>query len=310
MIDIKGLGFRYPGADENTLHDISLQVPTGSVFGLLGPNGAGKSTLLNILTGLLPCRQGSVSINGLSLPGDAAAIKRFLSLVPQDFAFYPQLSGLENLRFFGRVLGLSGARLHSAVERCLAVAQLEKHADKRAGLYSGGLKRRLNLAIGLLSEPQLIFLDEPTVGVDAQSRHFLLESIRRLADNGATVVYTSHYMEEIQLICDRLAIIDNGAILLAGTLEELLHNSRRVLAVELGAPADAAQQAAIAQSQPTVQWDTHRQRLRLDDADTATVSAVLAQLAGLQLAVDSIEYGRSSRLEDVFLDVTQRQLRD
>ena len=309
MIDVCGLAFSYPGSGRDTLCAIDLQVPRGSVFGLLGPNGAGKSTLLNILCGLLPQQRGSVRIDGLSLPADVAAIRRFSALVPQDFAFYPQLTGRENLRFFARVLGLAGAAREAEVARCIAVAQLEKHVDRRAGLYSGGLKRRLNLAIGLLNQPRLLFLDEPTVGVDAQSRHFLLDSIRQLADAGTTVVYTSHYMEEIQLICDRLAIIDNGRIQLAGTVAELLQQSGQLLYLDLAAPLPASVLASLQQRWPALQCDTHGQQLSLA-ADAQAVAALLDALLQAGCAVEAVNFGRRSRLEDVFLDVTQRQLRD
>ena len=310
VIDIQGLGFRYSGAAHDTLQDINLQVPAGSVFGLLGPNGAGKSTLLNILCGLLHFETGKVHIDGLCVRRQSHLIKPFSALVPQDFAFYPQLTAMENLRFFARVLGLRGQGAKNEITRCIAIAQLEKHAHTRAAVFSGGLKRRLNLAIGLLSQPRLIFLDEPTVGVDAQSRHFLLQSIRELnREHGVTVVYTSHYMEEVQFLCDQVAIIDHGRICLAGPLQELLQSHSQLLKVrvkQLPTP-DFLQQ--LRRHWPQMQLDDPG-TLTLSDSDAEAVAALLKYLQAQGLQVCEISYGSRNRLEDIFLDTTQRQLRD
>ena len=213
-LSVQGLSFRYPGRDEPVLDKMSLDIPDGGVFGLLGPNGAGKTTLISVLAGQLRGRRdemrGRVRIEGR------------VGLVPQDYAFYSMLTGLENLRFFAAVQGLGGAELRQRVEAVAAFSRIESVLARRAGQLSGGLKRRLNLAIGLLTEPEVLLLDEPTVGVDPQSRAFLLESIRSLARPGRTIVYTSHYMEEVQEICDRVAIMDAGRVLISGTLAELL----------------------------------------------------------------------------------------
>ena len=209
-VRIEGLSFRYPGRDQPALDNVTLTIPAGGVFGLLGPNGAGKSTLIAVLTGLLRGASGRFAFEGRA------------GLVPQDYALYPMLTCLENLRFFAAVQGLEGTHLKERVAAVAAFARLEAVLGRRAGQLSGGLKRRLNFAIGLLVEPELLLLDEPTVGVDPQSRAFLLESIRSLAAPGRTIVYTSHYMEEVQAICDRVAILDEGRVLVEGTLAELL----------------------------------------------------------------------------------------
>ena len=176
-LKIERLSFRYPGATEDALREVTLEIPAGGVFGLLGPNGAGKTTLLSLL---------SRRANGDSL-----------ALVPQEYAFYPMLTARENLRFFGGVQGLHGARLAQRVAAVAQLARIDAVLGRRAGELSGGLKRRLNLAIGLLTEPEILLLDEPTVGVDPQSRAFLLDTVRSLAGPGRIVVYTSHYMEEV-----------------------------------------------------------------------------------------------------------------
>jgi len=211
VIEIRDLRFRYPGAARDALLGLSLQVRDGSLFGLLGPNGSGKTTLISLLTGLLQAASGDVRI------GDGAR-----ALVPQDYAFYPRLTVAENLSCFGGVLGLQGGELRLRIDEVTGVAGLPDFLAKRAEHLSGGLKRRLNLAIGLLNRPRLLFLDEPTVGIDPQSRQFILEAIRRLNAEGTTVIYTSHYMDEVQQLCDSIGVLDEGRLLAHGSLDELL----------------------------------------------------------------------------------------
>lgn len=220
-IAVRQVGFTYPGEAQAALTDISLTIASGSCFGLLGPNGAGKSTLLSLLTGILPLQAGEIRILGKPL-SDSNSLRRGSALVPQDYAFYPTLSVRENLDCFAGLYGLRGSRKRERIGFAMAVCGLDGLLDKRAALCSGGVRRRLNLAIGLLNRPQVLYLDEPTVGIDAQSRHFILASIKHLQSEGMTIVYTSHYMEEIQTICDALAIIDHGRLLVQDTLPNVL----------------------------------------------------------------------------------------
>ena len=213
MLTITDLSFQYPRSQSLALQGLSLSIPTGSLFGLLGPNGSGKTTLISLMAGVLKVQKGSLVH---SLP------QTRLSLVPQEYAFYPRLSLQENLDFFGAVQGLGGRELSARIVEALQTTGLESAARTRAEHCSGGMKRRLNIAIGLLNRPQLLFLDEPTVGIDPQSRHFILQSIRAINAQGCTVVYSSHYMEEIEMLCDRIAVLDRGQLLLEGGLEELL----------------------------------------------------------------------------------------
>ena len=231
MLTVESLSFRYPGGEETVLRDLSVEVPTGGIFGLLGPNGAGKTTLISILAGQLRAPGGRVAFDGEPLEDLRRREPAVLGLVPQEFAFYPMLTCRENLRFFAAVQGLGGERLRERVAAVAAFARIENVQARRAGELSGGLRRRLNLAIGLLTEPRILLLDEPTVGVDPQSRAFLLESIRGLAAAGRTIIYTSHYMEEVEAICDRVAIIDAGKVLRQGALEELLRDEGAVIPV-------------------------------------------------------------------------------
>lgn len=218
MIEITRLCKRYAGSERPALDELSLSVPQGSIYGLLGPNGAGKTTLLSILTGLRRKDSGDVRIGGAPLDTDLPAVRRQIGYVPQDLAFYPGLSVLENLETFAALARSSAMDVRASID----VAQLADHTGKRAQTLSGGLQRRLNLAIGLLGGPKLLLLDEPTAGVDPQSRHFLLESVRRLRDRGLTVLYTSHLMDEVQRLCDRVAILDRGKRVVEGTIAELL----------------------------------------------------------------------------------------
>ncbi|EQD31458.1 multidrug ABC transporter ATP-binding protein, partial [mine drainage metagenome] len=213
---------------------------------MLGPNGSGKTTLISILTGLLQSQYGQVRIDHKSLPQDLDDIQALISLVPQEYAFYPKLSVLENLLFFGRVLAIPAHQVHARVSEAVTVAELESFEMIRAEYLSGGLKRRLNLAIGLLNRPQLLFLDEPTVGVDPQARHFILETVRQINSNGTTVIYTSHYMEEVEALCDEIAVLDNGQMLACGTLDQLLsHTCSRTLTVTLTSTPSVLQRDAL-----------------------------------------------------------------
>ena len=220
-LNLEGVSFRYPGRDETVLDQVTLAVPAGGIFGLLGPNGAGKTTLISILAGQLRGATGSIRAGDEPLEAWRRRRPLGLGLVPQEYAFYPMLTCAENLRFFGAVQGLAGARLKDRLAAAARFARIESALARRAGRLSGGLKRRLNLAIGLLVEPEILLLDEPTAGVDPQARAFLLESIRSLAGAGRTILYTSHYMEEVEAICDRVAIIDHGRVLVSGALSEV-----------------------------------------------------------------------------------------
>jgi ABC-2 type transport system ATP-binding protein len=204
------------------LEDVTFQVHEGEIFGLLGPNGAGKTTLLSIVSCLLEPTHGEVRLCGRAVvPGDRD-IRRQIGVVPQELALYGELTARENLRFFGELYGVRGAELHRRVEQILAAIGLEDKAGERVRTFSGGMKRRLNLGIALVHGPRLLLLDEPTVGVDPQSRNHIFEEVRRLNGAGMTLVYTSHYMEEVQALCGRIGIMDRGRLAACDTLPHLL----------------------------------------------------------------------------------------
>ncbi|MCY3694843.1 MAG: ABC transporter ATP-binding protein [Chloroflexi bacterium] len=219
LISVDALGKSF-GA-RVALDGISLEVADGGITGLLGPNGAGKTTFLRILTTILPADSGDVSVGGVSVSADPAAVRAQLGVCPQDLAIYEDLTGQENVAFFGRLSGLSRRQARASAARQLELVGLADRASDRAGTYSGGMKRRLNIAVALVANPRLLLLDEPTVGVDPQSRNRIFEVVESLRDEGMTIVYTTHYMEEADRLCDQVVVIDLGRIVAQGTPREL-----------------------------------------------------------------------------------------
>jgi ABC-2 type transport system ATP-binding protein len=307
MLSVEGLSFSYPGRSEAALNEVTLTIPADGVFGLLGPNGAGKTTLLSILAGQLRGARGRIAFAGAALERVRRAKPRFLGLVPQDYAFYPMLSCRENLRFFGGVQGLAGARLAERIGVVSAFARIEGVLARRAGQLSGGLKRRLNLAIGLLTQPEVLLLDEPTAGVDPQSRAFLLDSIRSLAAPGRVIVYTSHYMEEVQALCDRVAILDHGRVLISGALSEVLQDSSGMLALRLRAPLPPALAEEWLSRYALRDDGDARYRLQLPASSEIVPAIEAARAAGCEPL--AVSYGRRD-LEQLFMQLTERSLRD
>ncbi|MEI7896610.1 MAG: ABC transporter ATP-binding protein [bacterium] len=222
IIEIRELTKIYKGAEEPAVNSISLDIFPNEIFGLLGPNGAGKTTTISILCGLFPATKGNVMIDSIDSHTDMGKIKQIIGVVPQDIALYPTLTGRENLAFFGNMYGLYGSELRDKIDHYLTEFGLEKHAGKTVSKYSGGMKRRVNLIAGLLHDPKIIFLDEPTVGIDVQSRVVILEYLKEINKKGVTIIYTSHYMEEAEHLCTRVAIIDRGNIIALGNPKELL----------------------------------------------------------------------------------------
>jgi ABC-2 type transport system ATP-binding protein len=207
----------------SAVDDVSFSIGEGEVFGLLGPNGAGKSTTISMLTGLFPPDEGSIRIVGVDAVAEPEKIKRLIGVVPQDLALYPTLSGRENLRFFGEMYGLAGKRLKERVDSLLEAVAMTDRANDPVRSYSGGMKRRINLAVGLINNPRILFLDEPTVGVDPQSRNHIFESVERLnREQGMAILYTTHYMEEAERLCQRIAIIDHGKVITQDTPRGLI----------------------------------------------------------------------------------------
>lgn len=302
LLDIQQVAYQYRQAATPSLNGISLSIGAGEIFGLLGPNGAGKTTLISLISGLLPLQQGDIRYEGQALEAARRALASVVALVPQENAVYPMLTVQENLSFFAGVQGIHGALARERIAQALAFCQLEPMARKLASQLSGGLRRRLNLAIGLLGDPRLLLLDEPTVGVDPQSRHFLLESIAALRERGVTVIYTSHYMDEVEALCDRVAIIDHGQVLVQGTLQEIAAIDSDHLELRLRSPLP---EALCAQWGLKALSPSHYEGRR----PASTLPELLSALQREGGELLSVTQGRQN-LEQVFMRLTRRSLRD
>ena len=221
-VSIEGLGFKYPGQAVNCFSNLTLRVAEGERFGLFGPNGAGKTTLMNCMTGLLSYQQGNIQLFGNEVKHQHKIINKLFGFVPQDFSFYQELSPLENLAFFGAWSGLNKQQIKQRSTELLEVLGLTDVSNKPVHKFSGGMKRRVNLAIGVIHEPRVLFLDEPTVGVDVHTRQAIISYLKELNKKGTTLIYTSHQLGEAEALCDKIAMIDDGKILVNDSLSRLL----------------------------------------------------------------------------------------
>jgi len=232
IIELKYLTKVYKGASVPAIDNISLNINKGEIYGLLGPNGAGKTTTISILCGLFSPTSGSVFIDGMEYQNSAENIKNIIGVVPQEIALYPSLTARENLSFFGHMYGLHGKELKNRISECLELFGLEKNANRRIKTFSGGMKRRINIIAGILHKPKIIFLDEPTVGVDVQSRNVILDHLKTINKEGTSIIYTSHYMEEAENFCSRVAIIDKGHVLTEGKPRDLINSKEEYTDLE------------------------------------------------------------------------------
>lgn len=306
MLSISDLSYQYPAAERPALQGVSFDARPGEVLGLLGPNGAGKTTIIAHLAGLLPIQGGSISVGQQPLAVARAVQPTRIAVAPQEYAFYAMLTVSENLDCFAGVGGLAGEEKRRRITASLAFAQLEQYRNVRADRLSGGLKRRLNLAIALLHKPEVLLFDEPTVGVDPQSRAFLLEAVKQLAKDGCTVIYTSHYMEEVEAIADRVVILDHGQVLKNGQLHELLADgsTELSLAVEDGHLERLA--SVLTAFGPIVRL---AREVQVELKPGQSPVAVLAAVEEAGLSVHHARYGHAN-LEHVFMALTRRHLRD
>ncbi len=299
------------GAHE-IIKGISFQVEKGESFGLLGPNGAGKSTLISMICGLLPYGAGEILINGKLVGRHLKETKQIIGVVPQDIALYPTMSALDNLIFWGRMYGLSGNTAKTRAKEVLEVVGLTERAKGRIETFSGGMKRRINIGAALMHEPQLLIMDEPTVGIDPQSRNHILETVKTLNEQGMTVIYTSHYMEEVEYLCKRIAIIDDGKLIVSGTQRDLSNRlaGGRVLKLTV----DSLRPSFIEQLkqlngvekvivQPAEEIDVHLQ------SEMEIVSDVILLASRSGIAIHNMQL-KEANLETLFLQLTGRSLRE
>ena len=291
------------------LDHLDLVVDKGEILGLLGPNGAGKTTAIRVLTGLTPADEGETRLFGQDMRNSASAIKQRLGLVPQDLALYETLSARDNLNYFGRLYGVTGAALKKKVNEILEVLGLLDVAEKAPKKFSGGMKRRLNIGCAIIHQPELLILDEPTVGIDPQSRNHILDFVTELNRQGSTILYTSHYMEEVERICSRVLIMDAGRAIANGSVEELAKSTvlEETIALEV-----RDEPAALAESIKGVQGV---QRCEIIDKSLTITSAAgsnnLAHI--IERATPHVILGMEARrntLEDAFLALTGKKLRD
>jgi ABC-2 type transport system ATP-binding protein len=290
------------------LQKVSFQVYEGEIFGLLGPNGAGKTTLLSIVCGLLPATAGEVRLLGRPVRG-GGDWKRLIGIVPQELAVYDQLTARENLLFFGELYGLAGDELSRRVSEVLDAVGLADRADRRVSTFSGGMKRRLNLGAGMVHGPKLLLLDEPTVGVDPQSRNHIFEEVRRLNSLGVTVVYTSHYMEEVQALCTRVGIIDHGVLIACDTLSGLLSLLGGEISLRVKRLGSELLERLQALPEVRVSRQGERGLLLICRNVEQTLVSLVAALNATQTELTGLEI-HEPNLERVFLHLTHKTLRD
>ena len=313
MLTLTATNLRRTFQDNVAVKDVSLELREGESVGLVGPNGAGKSTTIAMLSTLLKPTAGDVTLNGDSVIARPDPLRKILGVVPQEIALYPELTAEENLGFFGALYGLKGQELRQAVDQALELVELSDRRKESIKKYSGGMKRRINIAAALLHGPRIVIMDEPTVGVDPQSRNHILESVRTLnREHGLTVLYTSHYMEEVEQLCDRIYIMAHGEIIAEGTKDAIKDRLSTETTIVLRVDGNAEQLATALQAVDSVQSVTTDRDGALKiiaDSDNRLLASVMREAEAAGAQVTGLNLERPS-LEDVFLHLTGRTLRD
>ncbi|HVO43121.1 MAG TPA: ABC transporter ATP-binding protein [Aggregatilineales bacterium] len=317
IVEIKNLVKRYaptPTHKEGNLavNAINLTIEHGEIFSLLGPNGAGKSTTINMMSGLISPTDGDVIIDGHSIIREPMVVKQVIGVVPQDIALYQNMSARQNLEFFGRMYGLNGAELAKRADEVMDFIGLKDRQHDKVQSYSGGMKRRVNIGVGLLHRPKLVFMDEPTVGVDPQSRRKILDAVKMLNQQGLTVLYTTHYMEEAEELSNRVGIIDHGELIAVGKEGELIRHigAKDTILIKMNGAAAHAQEIVLGLPEVSLATvEDHGILKLLCDRGRQALPTVIRALDEAKLLPGSIEV-REPNLETVFLQMTGRALRD
>ncbi|SHF01092.1 ABC transporter ATP-binding protein [Clostridium fallax] len=309
ILEIKNLSKKF--GNFKAVDNINLSVEEGEVYGLLGPNGAGKSTTINMICSLLSPSEGEILIFGDKISKKSKEIKKKIGIVPQDIAIYEDLTALENTMFFGSIYGLKGKVLKEKAMKALEFVGLKEKAKSFPSKFSGGMKRRLNIACALVHEPKLIIMDEPTVGIDPQSRNHILESIKKLNSNGATIIYTSHYMEEVEAICTKIAIIDKGKVIAEGTKEELKNNFKDFNKLIITSNNEIKINLEDLKEIDGVEVVTLKGNiLEINHSiENDNLNSILSYLMNNKISIKEIEK-TTVDLETVFLNLTGKKLRD
>ncbi|WP_070120338.1 ABC transporter ATP-binding protein [Bacillus marinisedimentorum] len=310
MMEATGLAKTFK--DVNAVAGIDFYIEEGEILGFLGPNGAGKSTTINMITSLLKPTSGEILLRGEDIKANPQKLRTLLGVVPQDIALYPELTGFENLAFFGKVHGLKGVELKEKIKAVAEIIGLHEKLKSKVGTYSGGMKRRLNIGAALLHNPKLLVMDEPTVGIDPQSRNHILETVKRLNRQGMTILYTSHYMEEVEFLCDRIYIMDKGRMIAAGTKEQLKDEVSGSDIVELAIEEDNVKfinTLREMQEMKSVQKKAEGLYELAGDKNSGLLRLILSAAEKTGADLISVQVKKPT-LEDVFLYMTGRALRD
>jgi ABC-2 type transport system ATP-binding protein len=305
MIEVNDVRKSY--GEVAALGGISFKVREGEIFGFLGPNGAGKTTAISIMSGLLLSDSGTVRVSGLDIRKDSRKIRRIQGVVPQEIALYEELTGRENLHFWGSLYGLSSKDVRSAAQRVLELVGLTERADDAVRTYSGGMKRRINLCVGLIHRPRVLLLDEPTLGIDPQARLNILDIIKNEVSGGTTVIYTTHYLEEAESLCNRIAIIDHGRILAEGTLQELTELVGEEDIVMIAGNFSDEQVRPLLDNVKVEHLESGS--LRVLVSDSSAIGQLLERFFSAGINVGDVSIKEPS-LESVFIKLTGRELRD
>ncbi|MBO1581772.1 ABC transporter ATP-binding protein [Bacillus sp. XF8] len=297
---------------KEVVKSVSFEVKKGETFGLLGPNGAGKSTTISMICGLIPYDSGDIQVGGKSVKDYPLDVKKKIGIVPQDIALYPTLSAKENLIFWGKMYGLSGATAKKRADEVLVYVGLQDRAKDKIETFSGGMKRRINIGAALMHEPELLIMDEPTVGIDPQSRNHILETVKGLNEKGMTVIYTSHYMEEVEYLCERIAIVDYGKVIASGTKTELCNRLADGFMVKLQLNRYSQDLLKKLKEIPTVERiiideDTNTLDIGLKNGEA--VGTVVSVVVENHMQILKLEV-QEPNLETLFLQLTGRSLRD
>jgi ABC-2 type transport system ATP-binding protein len=290
---------------------VSLEVEKGEIFGLLGPNGAGKTTTISMLTGIIEADEGTISVGGKPMNPSARETKALIGLVPQELALYETLSARNNLLFFGRIYGLKGKELRRRVDDVLTLVNLADRADDVVSKYSGGMKRRINIAAGLLHRPQVLFLDEPTVGVDPQSRNAIFEGIEKLNRAGMTIIYTTHYMEEAERLCHRVAIVDEGSVVALDSPTGLIRGlGGGIIIIGFEGASNEGVAEAVSKLSGVKNIESREEKLYIETTDIQeALTGILGITGGRALSISHLEM-LEPNLETVFLHLTGKTLRE
>ncbi|MEG0297239.1 MAG: ABC transporter ATP-binding protein [Clostridium sp.] len=310
IVETKGLVKKYK--DITAVDRVDLSINEGEIFGLLGPNGAGKSTIINLITTVSNANAGEILLFGKKLKSGSIEVKNKIGVVPQNLALYEDFTGYENLKFFGEIYGLKGKELKESIEYALEFAELDEFKNKKVSTYSGGMKRRLNIACAIIHKPKLVIMDEPTVGIDPQSRNHILDGVRKLNKEGTTIIYTTHYMDEVESLCSEIAIIDKGRLLARGSAEELksLISDKTTLNIKIPSNFIVNENELMdIKGVEKVLVDEENSINITSIREVNNLDKIIKYFNDKEMKINDIGY-KEINLESVFLTLTGRSLRD